>query len=213
MTLNLLSLFLLKTMDFVSSIDEDLKDIISAELGIHTDRSNFASNLIRLISNNNRELPARNFDIRKSNEFYNSSFRAAFTPGVTQLENNFANGVSNKWHQSRGALSNNNPDLLLNDWGIYHLHLGDTYESDGFCTRTGPVLFCYFDQKSVYFLDILEHGRGHGDVWVNERLLEIMNQNWPRHLERFRLRGLRVAPICFRHGKGQILETSMLMWA
>lgn len=178
-------------MEFVSNVEEDLRSILSADLGIQTVNSNFSSHLIRLISKNNRVLPCRSFKIRKSNEFNNSAFRTTFTAGLTQIENNFENGRSNKWHQSRGVLLNSNPDLLLNDWGVYHLHLGDTYESNGFCTRTGPVLFCYFDQKSVYFLDILEHGSGHGDVWVNERLLEIMNENWPKHLERFRLRGLK----------------------
>lgn len=31
-------------------------------------------------------------------------------------------------------------DLLLNDWGIHHLHLGANIKSDGFAERTGALL-------------------------------------------------------------------------
>jgi len=184
-------------MEFVSLIEIDLIDILITELGLQTDKSNYARHLIKLISKNNLELPSRTLEVRRSNKFNNSLFRTMFNKGLTSIENNFVNGVSNKWHQSRGVLLNNSPDLLLNDWGIYHLHLGGTYEQDGFCARTGPVLFCYFDQKSVYFLDILEHGSLHSDVWVNEQLLEIMNENWPAHLERYKFKGFKTSTKMF----------------
>jgi|GEM_PF-2959858 len=188
-------------MNFVSNIEEDLRAILSAELSKQTNDSNFSSHLIQLVSNNNHLLPSRSFEVRKSNEFNNSVFRTTFAAALTKIENNFANGISNRWHQSKGVLSKNKPDLLLNDWGVYHLHLSDAYEPSGFCERTGPVLFCYFDHKSVYFLDILEHGREHKDVWVNKRLLEIINENWPQHLDQFKLNGLRADTNMFSASK------------
>ena len=60
---------------------------------------------------------------------------------------------------------------------------------DGFCTRTGPILFCCFDRNSVYFLDILQHGRAHTTVWVNEDILRVIKDNWPKPLDRYRLKG------------------------
>ena len=32
-------------------------------------------------------------------------------------------------------------DLLFDDWGIHHFHLGTNIEGDGFVNRTGPLLY------------------------------------------------------------------------
>ncbi len=70
-------------------------------------------------------------------------------------------------------------DLLLNDWGIHHLHLPDALDSDGF-VRRDPVLdrdlllFAMFQDHRAYFLDVLPHGE-----WTNESLVEIAVRNWP----------------------------------
>lgn len=65
-------------------------------------------------------------------------------------------------------------DLLLNDWGIYHLHLSDVDRGDGFVVRTGDLLFAAFRRNDAYLLDILGHGG-----WTNESLVNIAVSNWP----------------------------------
>ena len=77
-------------------------------------------------------------------------------------------------------------DAMLNDWGIHHLHLGDTLENNGFISRTGPLLYCRFESDDVYFVNILPHGN-----WTTQTLLTTIHENWPEILERRRVRGVK----------------------
>lgn len=65
-------------------------------------------------------------------------------------------------------------DLLLNDWGILHLHLCTEIEADGFVKRSGPLLFAVFRPKDAYLIDILGHG-----AWTREHLIEVIVAEWP----------------------------------
>ena len=59
-------------------------------------------------------------------------------------------------------------DLLLSDWGIHHLHLGQGG------ARSGPLLFVVFRPNDAYLLLILEHG-----AWNDISLIETIARNWP----------------------------------
>jgi hypothetical protein len=65
-------------------------------------------------------------------------------------------------------------DLLLNDWGIHHLHISQKICPDGFVKRDGPLLFAMFTEDDCYVLDIMKHG-----VWTNQHLVEVAVRNWP----------------------------------
>jgi hypothetical protein len=65
-------------------------------------------------------------------------------------------------------------DLLLNDWGVHHLHLTTVVESDGFVTRSGPLLFAAFRGTNAYLIDILEH-----QTWASDAIPHTIIRNWP----------------------------------
>ena len=67
-------------------------------------------------------------------------------------------------------------DLLLNDWGIHHLHISDELDpgGTGFVRRDDPLLFAIFMPDRVYLLDIL----GHED-FASDRFFQIIHANWP----------------------------------
>ena len=65
-------------------------------------------------------------------------------------------------------------DLLIADWGIHHLHLSTTVESDGFATRTSDLLFAFFTPDDAYLINIYPHGS-----WALKQMLEICVRNWP----------------------------------
>jgi len=65
-------------------------------------------------------------------------------------------------------------DLMLNAWGIYHLHLSTSVEADGFVSRTGPLLFAVFNDDCAYLLDVMEHGS-----WTSSHLLEVLVREFP----------------------------------
>lgn len=76
-------------------------------------------------------------------------------------------------------------DPMLNDWGIYHLHLGDITRRDGFIERTGPLLYVRFDDKKAYFINVFSH-----DDWANQDVIKIIHENWPESISKFILRGV-----------------------
>jgi hypothetical protein len=65
-------------------------------------------------------------------------------------------------------------DLLLNDWGVHHLHLSTIMEPDGFVERTGPLLMAAFTPQDAYLIDIAPHGS-----WGDVDLLRTMVREWP----------------------------------
>lgn len=177
------------TMRFIDKTTLDLAQILNVNNSTAVDFKSLSSKLIDLAKKENEILPSRTFRVEKSKEYKNSRFVSQYSAGLNLIEQNFINGISNFPHQSKGA-STERLDLLLNQWGIYHLHLSDNIENDGFCSRTGPVLFCCFDHDTVYFLDIMQHGSSHATVWVNEDILRVIKSNWPKHLERYEMKGV-----------------------
>lgn len=65
-------------------------------------------------------------------------------------------------------------DLLINDWGIHHFHLGMELRKDGYSKRTGPLIFAKVMPDTIYFIQILPHGS-----WYKADLIEIIHNNWP----------------------------------
>ena len=76
-------------------------------------------------------------------------------------------------------------DELLNDWGIQHLHLGSSVitkkKNKGFIKGTPRLLFVYFDEQSAYFIVVGDH-----DSFGDQELLQILHDNWPEVLARFK---------------------------
>jgi len=81
-------------------------------------------------------------------------------------------------------------DLLLNCWNIHHLHLSEEPYKKGYFRRTGPVLFCMFFDNAVVLIDIMPHGSGHSDVWVNEKLIKKLHKYLPESIERYKVKGI-----------------------
>lgn len=76
-------------------------------------------------------------------------------------------------------------DDMLNDWGIYHLHLGTKLDNKGFVNRTGPLLYAFFDDNNAYFINVLYHG-----AWTKQDIIKIVHNNWPESIEQYKLNGV-----------------------
>lgn len=105
--------------------------------------------------------------------------------GLELVEEKIKKGIDLRPHLSKRISDLNYDDDLLNDWDIYHLHLGTNLDKDGFMNRTGPVLFVRFDEDNAYFINVLGHGS-----WTNQEMLRIIHRNWPKSIERFRIQGV-----------------------
>ncbi|HFT4302039.1 hypothetical protein AAHY20_17080 [Klebsiella quasipneumoniae subsp. similipneumoniae] len=100
-------------------------------------------------------------------------------------------GLSIKPHLSLSTSKYIYNDLLLNYWNIHHLHLSEEPYKKGYFKRTGPVLFCMFFDNAVVLIDIMPHGSGHSDVWVNEKLIKKLHKYLPESIERYKVKGIR----------------------
>jgi hypothetical protein len=83
----------------------------------------------------------------------------------------------------RNRASKNN-DWFSSDWGLLHFHLGADFENKGNrVSRTKRVLIAKFENDAAYFIDVVNHGRGHSDVWGDVSHLEILHKNWSHLLK------------------------------
>jgi hypothetical protein len=103
----------------------------------------------------------------------------------TQVQQKIETGDDLRPHLSRGLTDLEGHDMLLNDWGIHHLHLGTTLDSDGFVERTGPVLFVRFENDFAYLLTVLPHGS-----WARQDFVRSLHRNWPQSISLYRLQGV-----------------------
>lgn len=65
-------------------------------------------------------------------------------------------------------------DMLLNDWGIHHLHLGRR-NTAGEVVRSDKLAFVVFRQDIAYLIDLGGHGN-----WASKHLAETVIEHWPR---------------------------------
>lgn len=65
-------------------------------------------------------------------------------------------------------------DLMLNAWGVHHLHLSTAPGKGHYVKRTNELLFAVFRPTDAYLVDILPHGSFH-----KHHVLEVMARTWP----------------------------------
>ncbi|KKN25526.1 hypothetical protein LCGC14_0883930 [marine sediment metagenome] len=101
-----------------------------------------------------------------------------------------------RWVVGTKKRRNRHRDVLLDSWGIKHIHLETNIESNGFVERSGPILFVKFDDENAYFLLIKRHGRRtkkNGkkskrlhSPWNRQILIDILHNNWSDSIQNFK---------------------------
>ncbi|MDH4262933.1 MAG: hypothetical protein OEV78_07815 [Spirochaetia bacterium] len=157
---------------------------------------------VHYINAMNRRIVSHKRKILKSGVF---NCPKNFRTGLQYLEDAVIKGKNLLPWQSKNILNSGYNDEMCNDWGIYHLHLGETKEDESdFIKRTRLVLYCLIDLHAVYFIQILEHGKIH----INE-IVEIAEKNWPDVLYQNKNRNPGVSNIT---AKIENLQASLLKY-
>ena len=125
----------------------------------------------------------------ESDEFLLAKQNPSFAFYLSQLLDKMRNGDSMLPHLSKWVLTSHTPrqptqpfnkrshlDLLLNEWGIHHLHMSNEADPNDprFVERGDSLLYAIFRQKEVYLIDILSHAD-----FANDHLIRIVIKNWP----------------------------------
>ena len=102
---------------------------------------------------------------------------------LSTIEQKLQKGESVLPYLSRKIRDLSYNDLLFNDWGIHHFHLGTNIAEDGFVNRTGPLLYVVLGDTIDFY------GKGNTDAhllavmdhsdFATQELVEILHENWP----------------------------------
>lgn len=136
-----------------------------------------------------RIIPASRREVVKAKGF---SCPPLFTEKLKRLETEIENGANLDSYLSRSIMDCSKDDLMLYDWGIYHLHISDkldTKKSDGFMERSDLLLYVLFDNDKAYFIKTINH-KGENNMWTKKECLDIINDNWPHLLEPYIMKGV-----------------------
>ncbi|MRN52746.1 hypothetical protein [Paenibacillus monticola] len=93
-------------------------------------------------------------------------------------------------HQTRSLKNLYFKDPLYFDWGIQHLHLGDTIEADGFVKREKTnalndyLLYAFFTEQDAFLVQIMDHAS-----FNKQELAKIIHRNWPETIECYKING------------------------
>lgn len=128
----------------------------------------------------------------------------AVEAGLSVLTEKLTKGLDVNSYQSKGLIQFNDSsgkkrakrtDLLWASWGVTHLHITDLPVPAGeyFSPRRSSdgdemLLFCFFTHDAVLFIDVADHKQE--GLFEDQRLMQILHDNWPQYLERFKLHGL-----------------------
>jgi hypothetical protein len=123
--------------------------------------------------------------VRKSKAFAKNPIVAGHAGNFAAIINDIENGRDLRRYLSRGVEvaaevpgkdfgRRRDLDLMLNDWGVHHLHISTEVEADGYVKRDGPLLFAIFRPKTAYLIDVM----GHRD-WTRDHIMEVLVDEWP----------------------------------
>jgi hypothetical protein len=123
--------------------------------------------------------------IHLSREFSTSPQRAKYAAALADIFDAIATGKDLTHRLSKlvrfGIVANStsatkDKDLMLNDWGIHHLHLGmgPDKKDPSVTARSGDLLFAIFRPTAAYILNIFDH-----KDWTDRDIVRIAVENWP----------------------------------
>jgi len=180
---------------------KDLEDIILKkhdEKGISVDYDDVHELLMKFLN-----IKFKLVDIKPRKVFYSAELKSKMSSEpyfdvLKIIEEKFKNGKDITPHLSKLVLDPENQDGLLNDWGIHHLHLSNTKTNpnDKFYVRSDYLLMFILGFDFVCFLDVRPHSESHFNdpdypLWVRDELLEIVQKNWPKLLEKHEYKGFK----------------------
>lgn len=182
-------------MTITINLEQDLRDFIMAEMPYDKSSPSDISELngmdiskLTIIFHNwcNRLVSNKNRTVHQSKEFQSNPLTSKFNVAVKEVIHNIQNGISLTPRLSRqvavyGYIESSSSkkfdkDLMLNDWGVHHLHLGTgPYSQDPrFIDRTDELMFVFFKSTEAYIIDIMPHGS-----WTSEHIVRTAIKNWP----------------------------------
>jgi len=169
-------------MDVVLNFYDDWIEMLRGELRQrgHTPPHDSANVAIRYFDLRRREISPQPRVVSRARSL---TCPKRYHAGLEEIASKAAAGEDLTSHLSAKIHDLDYNDALLNDWGLYHLHLGTAVKANGFVTRTKSVLFARVTEDKFRMVAILDHGKGESPPWARKVLLETILENWPEELQ------------------------------
>lgn len=130
--------------------------------------------LLHFFTVRSRRIPIKKWQVHISPELKTHPNYTLCKPIVEKLKNGEdVNNLLSKKVKKTNQKKSSHTDLLLYEWGIYHLHFSEAGSDN--------LLFVFLNNDEAYFLNILRHEKKSiGNVtWTNTDLIQILHNNWP----------------------------------
>jgi hypothetical protein len=168
-------------------------DRTDADLVAHLSGLNARGILIIYFNWMSRLVKPQPREVRKSKAFEQNPIVAARASDFAQIIGDIEIGSDLKRYLSRGVeiaadlpgKKRRDLDLMLNDWGVHHLHISTQAEADGYVKRDGPLVFAIFRPPTAYLIDVMSH-----KDWTRGHVLDVLATEWPEEGIIHELRGV-----------------------
>lgn len=164
---------------------DDLRQILTERMRVNGIKmppdANAGAVLVEYLNSQGRLIEMRSRQVFWSRELLARKLPPNVSLAVRAIEQASAGGSNLNPYLSMRVQKVYN-DMLLNDWGINHLHLGlPGAGPPPFVGRTGTLLYVYVAEETLYFVDVRSH-----ESFDDQVLIEIVHNNWPHLLAKSR---------------------------
>lgn len=170
----------------MTNFARDLDDMVASTLrerGYDPDRGSSAfRRYAALRDRTSRAIPRQVYEVHISRELREHPNYSGWKPVLDEIKLRAERGEPITPYVSTNATRpGGRRDMLFSSWGINHLHLSSsrTIDKRGHVARSDYLLFVKTTGNALYFLDVQPHA---GNKFVQRRLLEIIDSNWPEQL-------------------------------
>ena len=170
------------TMNLEKDLIGEIHSIFNRH-GIRYKCSIFQQCLVDFFSYNNRIIPARRRRINISNQIKLRIKSYPKAKDFLSLIYDAQTGSDLNIYQSETLSQLRFHDYLLNVWNIHHLHLSSAVDRKGKKKHGDDLVFVKITANEIYFLDFDKHANG---VFGDEKWLQIIQENWPSTLKRYK---------------------------
>lgn len=166
--------------NFINDIKNQQKEILLKN-GYKIDKKKDI--ILQYYNTVNRLIPPLNYEVEINPDF---NISCKFSKVIKEIIYKLKNCENINNFLSKNIVNSAYNDLMLNNFGFYHLHLGDDIKN-GFRSRTKELMLIYIKGTKVYVLGIFNHGN-----WLDDTKLKIFKKHWPELLEPFKLKNIKM---------------------
>lgn len=163
---------------------QDWKDILKGDLesyGYNLSNTDDKDIPILYYNVKNRHIEEKPRTVKISKEF---RCPRELEKGWRFLKRHVESGYHLNAHLSKKVKKLNRKDALLDNWGVYHFHLGEKMKGE-FVEQGDPLVFAVVREHVFYAIGIFKHGD-----WAKREIAEIIHHNWSYIIKDYKIEGM-----------------------